>query len=63
MTNFVLEHELTELRDNLDAAADIVTGVCCNDPSDDLNWTISVLERATNFVTESLDRLKDGAEQ
>lgn len=60
-SKLVLEHELTELRDNLDAATDIIGEIC--EPGDDLVWALGVITRATSFVVESLDRLKDGERQ
>ena len=63
---YVREHELTELRDNLDAVVGIIDDVRDSDsdrPRDTLNWAAAIVAKAADFVAQSLDRLKDGAEQ
>lgn len=64
MTNkFIRENELTQLRDELDAVAGIVDDACCNEPSDDLNWAVSIIAKAADFVAQSLERIKEGTSQ
>lgn len=54
------EHELMELRDDLDAAASIVGDACgCGAdelPRDDLVWAISTINKAADFVQRSLEQ-------
>jgi hypothetical protein len=63
MSRFVLEHELTELRDNLDAVVNIIGDVRDSDddrPRDALNWAAAIVAKAADFVA---DRIKEGTEQ
>ena len=65
-SKFVIEDELTELRNNLDAVVGIIDDVRDSDgdrPRDTLSWAASIVAKAADFVAHSLDFLKDGAEQ
>jgi hypothetical protein len=57
------EHELSELLHDLDVAADVMAGVCeCNPhdlPLDDLNWAVSVVDKAATLVQETLEHIKN----
>jgi hypothetical protein len=58
-SKFVREAELAELLHDLDAAAIIVGAISDNGPRglpyDDLNWSVSVIDKAANFVKQSLE--------
>lgn len=63
VSTFVREHELTELLHDLDAIAIVIVEICDDGPPlnyDDLNWAVTVIDKAANFVKQSLE---DGAKR
>jgi hypothetical protein len=57
------EHKLAELLHDLDAVGTIIANICDFGPRglpyDDLNWAVSVIDAAANFIQQ---QIQDGEE-